>query len=72
MSEAWKELPMSPQYLEEREKLPGDLREEFDALVKWYRYYSVLHYRQPFVSYKVLAGLIRSGWRLSAAPIDRA
>lgn len=63
-------LPRTAAYLEERKKLRSSLREDFDTLVKMYRYYAAIHHKQPFVSYKVLADLIREGWRLSAEPID--
>lgn len=62
-------LPTTPGYLAERLGLPGASRDEFDQLVLWYRYYAELHHKTPFVSYKVLADLIRAGWRLSAAPL---
>lgn len=65
-------LPTSKGYFEEREKLPEELRADFDSLVRWYRFYGGVHYGQPFVSYKILAGLVRSGWRLSAPPIEDA
>lgn len=49
-----------------RETLPGDTRHLFDILVEEYRFYAVIHHGHPFVSYKVLAELIRTGWRPSA------
>jgi hypothetical protein len=58
--------------LEEREKLPEELQEPYDALVEAYRYYAIVHYRHPFVSYKVLAELVRDGWRLSSNPVNRS
>lgn len=61
-------LPTSPAYHEEREQHPEHLRNDFDSLVKWYRYYAAVHYHRTFVSYKILADLIREGWRLSAEP----
>jgi hypothetical protein len=57
--------PKSPQYLEERERLVPELRPVYDALVDAYRFQAFVHYRTPFVSYKVLAGLVREGWRPS-------
>ena len=63
-------LPKTQAYFEEREKLPEHVREDFDSLVKWYRYYATIHHHQPFVSYKVLADLVRLGWRLAAKPLD--
>lgn len=65
-------LPSSPQFSSEREKLPEELRSEYEALVRWYRFYATVHHFRPFVSYKVLADLIRSGWRHSADPVDES
>lgn len=58
------ELPKTAAYLEEREKLSPDLRDTFDLLVTNYRYYAFVHHLRPFVSYKVLADLVRAGWKL--------
>jgi hypothetical protein len=55
--------PKSAQYLKERERLAPELRSVYDALVDAYRFQAFVHYRIPFVSYKVLAGLVREGWR---------
>jgi len=57
------ELPSTPAYLEQREALDLGLRGYFDTLVQDYRYYAQVHHKQPFVSYKVLAELVRLGWR---------
>lgn len=57
--------PSSPQYHAERERLEPGLRPTYDLLVESYRFHAFVHHRQPFVSYKVLASLIRDGWRLS-------
>lgn len=58
-------LPRSPAYLAERDALEEAVRVEYDRLVEDYRYSAFVHHRQPFVSYKVLADLIRGGWRCS-------
>lgn len=65
-------LPDTPAFHDERSRLPEDLRSEFDSLVETYRYYAFMHYERPFVSYKILADLIRDGWRATADPIPRA
>lgn len=62
------DLPKTQAYLDERERLSPELRGEFDTLVKWYRYYAMVHHKQPFTSYKILAALIRDGWRLTVPP----
>lgn len=65
--------PDTPAFREEREQLPEDLRAAFDSLVEMYRYSAFLHHSRPFVSYKVLADLIRDGWRpcASSLPLPR-
>ena len=57
------DLPTTPAYFAEREPLTPALRECFDALVRDYRYYAMVHHRHPFVSYKILADLVKVGWR---------
>lgn len=64
------DLPSSAAYTEERDRLPETLRKEYDSLVHWYRYLATRHYSHPFVSYKILADLIREGWRQSADSIE--
>jgi hypothetical protein len=64
-------LPDSPAFHEERACLPEGLRSEFDSLVETYRFYAFMHYERPFVSYKILADLVRDGWRPAADPIPR-
>ncbi len=59
-----RDLPSTSAFLEERERLPRNQRAAFDELVSYYRYYATVHHKQPFVSYKVLADLIREGWRM--------
>jgi len=64
-----KELPSTPAYFKQRDKLPEDLRGDFDELVKWYRFYAFCHHTRPFVSYKILADLVREGYRKSAESV---
>ena len=59
------ELPSTSAFFEERNKLRDELRPEYDHLVKYYRFFATVHHKRPFVSYKVLADLIREGWRFS-------
>ncbi|MBN2465642.1 hypothetical protein JXD38_08505 [candidate division WOR-3 bacterium] len=54
---------------EARNTLPEELWPAFDELVSHYRYIATSRYGSPFVSYIVLADLIRSGWRCSAEPL---
>jgi len=63
--------PVSAQYQAERDRLEPELRPTYDALVESYRFHAFVHHRQPFVSYKVLAALVRDGWRpTNHPPID--
>lgn len=64
MSDIKGEKPLSPSHQEARDALPDVLRPVFDALVEDYKFAAVMHHRSPFVSYKVLADLVRGGWRL--------
>ena len=52
---------------QEREKLPEELRPVFDQLVEEYRFHATIFHRAPFVSPKVLAALVRDGWRQTSA-----
>lgn len=63
------ELPNSEAYFIARNTLPEDLWPVFEDLVRWYRYFATFHYSHPFVSYKILADLVREGWRIAAKPL---
>ena len=65
------DLPKTAAFLTEKQQLPAELRPHYDELVKWYRHLATVHCNHPFVSYKILADLIREGWRLSAPAIPR-
>ena len=62
LEDKWK---LSPNYIREMENLPEGTRIAFESLVGQYRFLALRHHRQAFVSYKVLADLIREGWRQS-------
>jgi len=53
----------SQKHIEAREALPPDLHRPFDELVADYKFAGLQHYNQPFVSYLILADLVREGWR---------
>jgi hypothetical protein len=57
---------LSEKYARARDALPGDLQPIFDSLVAEYKFLASIHHKSPFVSYLVLADLIRSGWRPKA------
>lgn len=53
-----------------RSNLPEELRGVFDQLVEDYRYSAHVHYGKRFVSYVVLADLVKAGWRRTAKEIN--
>ena len=55
--------------IEARNSLPDELKPIFDDFVADYKYAATLRYGRPYISYIVLADMIRAGWRLSAEPI---
>jgi hypothetical protein len=52
-----------------RTSLPAELRPVFDDFVDDYRFAATKHHGSPFVSYTVLAQMVRAGWRLAAEPL---
>ena len=61
----------SEKELEARNSLPEELRPVFDEFVADYRYAATGRYGKPYISYIVLADMVRAGWRLSAKPIKQ-
>lgn len=55
---------------EARSSLREELREVFDLLVEDYRFSAHVRHGKRFVSYVVLADLVKAGWRRSAEAID--
>lgn len=53
----------SLKFIESRESLPEELRPIYDELVGCYEFYSLKHYKRQFVSYRIIADLVREGWR---------
>ena len=53
----------SQKQLEARDTLPDKLKPIFDELVSDYRYAATLRHGKPYVSYMVLADMIKAGWR---------
>lgn len=49
-----------------RSSLPEDLRPIFDQFVEDYKLAGIMHHGSPFVSYIILAEMVRAGWRRSA------
>ena len=48
---------------------PDELKPVFDNFVDDYKFAGTKHHGSPFVSYIVLAELVRAGWRLAADPL---
>jgi hypothetical protein len=59
----------SPKYKEAEEALPEELRPFYRQLVQEYEFLTVSHYGRGYVAYKVIADLVRAGWRPSGDPI---
>lgn len=53
----------SPKYIEARKSLPVDLQPVFDELVSEYAFLTTKHYGMGYVAYRVIAELVRAGWR---------
>ncbi len=51
---------------EARNTLPEELKSIFDEFVEDYRFAVHVRYGKKFVSYIVLADLVKAGWRRSA------
>ena len=52
-----------------RNGLPDELKSVFDDFVADYLYASTMRYGKPYISYAVLADMIRAGWRQGAEPL---
>ena len=55
----------TPKHEEARNALPDDLKPVFDDFVADYKFAATKRYGSPFVSYIVLADMVRAGWRLT-------
>ena len=60
------EQKQSEKQLEARNSLPDELKPIFDEFVSDYIYAATLRHGRPYVSYIVLADMVKAGWRLSA------
>jgi len=59
----------SEKEIEARNGLPEELKPIFNDFVSDYKYAATLHYGRPYVSYVVIADLVKAGWRLAAEPL---
>jgi hypothetical protein len=55
-----------------RSSLQDELRPIFDQLVEEYRFHATVLHGSPFVSYAILAALVKDGWRPPAGTPNRA
>ena len=53
-----------------RNTLSDELKPIFDEFVLHYRFAANVHHGSPFVSYIVLAEMVKAGWRPSGDPIE--
>jgi hypothetical protein len=53
----------SPKFLEARNSLPVELRSVYDRMIDEYRFQALKLYGRDWVAYKVIAELVREGWR---------
>ena len=56
---------------EARNTLSDELKSIFDDFVADYKYAATLRHGRPYISYIVLADMIRAGWRLAAKPVKK-
>jgi hypothetical protein len=59
----------SEKQIQARNSLPDELKPVFDEFVSDYIYAATLRHGRPYVSYIVLADMVKAGWRLSAKPL---
>lgn len=58
----------SEKYIEAKNSLNDDLKPIYEEFVADYRYAATLRHGRPYISYIVLADMVRAGWRLAAEP----
>jgi len=63
------ESERSEKHEKARDSLPEGLRTVFDDLVADYKFHATKRHGAPYVSYIVLADMVRAGWRLGAEPL---
>lgn len=62
--------PRSEKHELTRNNLPDELKPVFDDFVADYKFAGTKHHGSPFVSYIILAEMVRMGWRLGEEPLD--
>lgn len=63
------ESARSEKHEQARNSLPDELQPIFDDFVTDYKFYATKRHGAPYVSYIVLADMVRGGWRLAADPL---
>jgi hypothetical protein len=63
-----KSVKRSEKFLKAEQTLPEELRPAFAQLVDEYIFHATAVYGQNWAAYKILAELVRDGWRPSAKP----
>jgi hypothetical protein len=53
-----------------RNSLPEELRSIFDDFVADYKFHGMKRHGAPYVSYMIMADMVRAGWRLAAEPTE--
>jgi hypothetical protein len=56
----------SEKHEQARNSLPEELQPIFDDFVADYKFHATKRHGAPYVSYIVLADMVRAGWRLAA------
>ena len=54
-----------------RVTLSKELQPVFDQFVEDYKFAGVIHHGSPFVSYIILAEMVRAGWRCTGTAIGQ-
>lgn len=57
-----------PKFAAARESLPEALRPTYDLMVASYSFYSLKHHGREWVSYRIIAELVKEGWRPAINP----
>ena len=63
------EQPRTEKCEQARNSLPDELKPVFDDFVADYKFAGMKHHGSPFVSYVILAEMVKLGWRIGAEPI---
>ena len=60
------EYTKSENYIEARNSLSDELKPIFDDFVADYKFAAIKRHGRPYVSYIVLADMVKAGWRLAS------